>query len=217
MKRLQIRWVISSLSFLGLASQLPLALAQDRPGLFFREDWKEIPAAKPVTQEHVNNPDLSMTRYGPGEAGIKKSHHDSPLDDPWYIWSGEAEGNWAISLRQRHAWVDLRGMAKIRWRSKQAGFRQLHVLLKLANGRWVVSDQHDDQSNDWRIKEFNVSDIHWRQLDIKKVVEGPWEQDADLGRVDEIGWTDLMPGGGSEACSRVDWIEVYGTAVPRRN
>jgi len=33
--------------------------------------------------------------------------------------------------------------------------------------------------------------------------------------VDEIGFTDLMAGGGSPASSRVDWIEVYGRPVSR--
>jgi hypothetical protein len=28
--------------------------------------------------------------------------------------------------------------------------------------------------------------------------------------VEEVGFTDLMPGGISAACSRLDWIEVYG-------
>ena len=107
------------------------AHAQERPALFFREDWKEIPPAKPVTQEHVSHPDLLVLRYGPGEAGIKKSHHDQPADDPWYIWSGEAPGNWAITLRHKKAYVDLTGLAKVRWRSKQAGFD--HHLVKPVN------------------------------------------------------------------------------------
>jgi hypothetical protein len=201
--------------FIILTSRQALALAQDRPSLFFREDWKQIPAAKPVTQDHVDNPELIVSLHGPGKAGIKKSHHDHPADDPFYIWSGEAEGNWGISLRHKNSWVDLTGMAKIRWRSKQAGFRQLRIILKLASGEWLVSDQYDDQSGDWRIREFNVSDLHWRQLDINKMIEGRWAQDPDLSRVDEIGWTDLMAGGGSDACSRVDWIEVYGKRLPR--
>ena len=200
---------------LTLSLPLMLTIAQQRAGLIFREEWRETPPAKPVSQEHVSNPDLTLSLYGPGWKGIKKSHHDTPADDPWYIWSGEAEGNWAISLRHKDAWADLTGTAKIRWRTKQAGFRQLHIVLKLADGKWVVSDQSDDQSNDWRIREFNMSDIRWRQLDIKNVLEGPWEQSPDLTRVDEIGWTDLMPGGGSNACSRLDWIEVYGKTVPR--
>jgi hypothetical protein len=189
--------------------------AQERPGIFFREDWKETPAALPVTQEHVSNAELIVTRHGPGQAGLKKSHHDQPADDPYYIWSGEAEGNWAISLRHHKHFVSLTGPAKIRWRSKQAGFRQLRIILKTAAGEWLVSDQYDSASSDWRIREFNIGDIRWRNLDIKKVVEGDWAKSADLSRVDEIGWTDLMPGGGTPACSRVDWIEVYGKPVPR--
>jgi hypothetical protein len=190
--------------------------AQQRPGLLFREDWKETPAALPVTQEHVANPDLVMSLHGPGRNGIKKSHHDQPADDPYYIWSGECQGNWALSLRHRSAFMDLTGQAKIRWRSKQAGFRRLRIILKPAKGGWLVSDQSDGASNDWREREFNVSDIRWRQLDIETVTEGAWEERPDLSRVEEIGWTDLMSGGRSIACSRLDWIEIYGKPVPRK-
>jgi hypothetical protein len=203
-------WILASAG--GLILQFA-GWAQERPGLFFREDWKEIPAALPVTQEHVSNPDLVMTLHGPGASGIKKSHHDQPADDPYYIWSGEASGNWAITLRHRRALVDLTGQAKIRWRSKQSGFRQLRVILKLASGAWLVGDQSDGPSTDWRVLEFNLGDFRWRRLDIKKMVEGNWESSPDLSRVEEIGWTDLMAGGSSPASSRVDWIEVYGRPV----
>jgi hypothetical protein len=189
--------------------------AQERPGLFFREDWKETPAATPVTQEHVANPDLILSLHGPGKSGIKKSHHDQPADDPYYIWSGTAPANWAVSLRHKNSFADLRGQAKIRWRTKQAGFRLARIIVKLADGTWLVSDQYDDASSDWREREFNVADLRWRKLDIKSVVEGAWVDHPDLSRVDEIGWTDLMAGGGTPACTRVDWIEVYGKPVPR--
>jgi hypothetical protein len=191
------------------------AFAQERPGLLFREDWKETPAATPVTQEHVANPDLIVSRHGPSEAQIKKSHHDKPADDPFYIWSGDVERAWAISLRHKGSLIDLTGPAKIRWRAKQTGFRQLRVIVKLADGTWLVSDQFDDEATDWRVREFNVPDLRWRALNIAKVVEGKWVPNPDLSKVEEIGWTDLMPGGGTPASSRVDWIEVYARAVPR--
>jgi hypothetical protein len=187
--------------------------AQDRPGLLFREDWKETPAATPATQDHVMNQELVVARYGPSEAQIKKSHHDKPADDPFYIWSGDTERNWAITLRTKDGLVDLSGQAKIRWRAKQTGFRQLRIILKLADGKWIVSDQFDDEATDWRIREFNIADIRWRTLDIKKVAEGKWAPPPDLSKVAEIGWTDLMSGGGTPASSRLDWIEVYGRAV----
>jgi hypothetical protein len=192
------------------------AVAQDRPSLFFREDWKETPAATPVTQEHVANSQLLLSLHGPGKALIKKSHHDKPLDDPYYIWSGDCTANWAVSLRHKDAFVDLTGLAKVRWRSKQAGFRYLRLMLKLANGQWIVADQADGPSVDWRLAELNIGDLRWRRLDIKTIVEGPWVEKPDLSRVDEIGWTDLMPGGGSIACSRLDWIEVDGKQIPRK-
>jgi hypothetical protein len=189
--------------------------AEHRPGLFFREDWKETPAATPITQEHVVNPDLRLALYGPGKDGIKKSHHDKPADDPFYVWSGTCAGNWAVTLRHQASLVDLTGLAKIRWRTMQGGFRRLHLVVKLADGTWLVSEQSEGASLDWRTSEWNVPDLTWRRLDIRTVIEGAKVEKPDLTRVDEIGFTDLMPGGQSVACSRLDWIEVYGRSVPR--
>ena len=202
--------------FFLVTAALPLA-AQDRPPLFFREDWKETEAATPATQEHVANPDLVLSIHGPGRDGVKKSHHDKPADDPYYIWSGTAEGNWAVSLRHKAAFADLRGLAKVRWRSKQAGFRQLRIIVKLASGQWLVSDAADGESMDWREMEFAMGGIRWRRLDIKTIVEGAWVEKPDLAHVDEIGFTDLMTGGASVSCSRLDWIEVYGRAQSRKS
>jgi len=96
----------------------------DGTGPFFREDWKETPAELPVSQNHVANPDLILALHGPGLHGIKKSNHPNIPNDPFYIWSGACPGNWAVSLQHRNSDVDLTGPdARIRWRSKQAGFR----------------------------------------------------------------------------------------------
>jgi hypothetical protein len=203
------------LAFLVLLLQSGPPVDEDRPGVFFREDWKESPAATPITQEHVANANLVLKLYGPGKDGIKKSHHDTPKDDPFYVWSGTCPANWAVALRHRDSFVDLTGLAKIRWRSKQAGFRQLRLIVKLADGTWLIGDQADAESRDWREREFNIADLHWRRLDIDKILESSWVEKPDLGRVDEIGFTDLMAGGGTPACSRLDWIEVRGRVVKR--
>ncbi len=189
--------------------------AQYRPSLFFREDWKETPAATPVTMDHVANKNLLLGLYGPGQDSIKKSHHETPVDDPFYIWSGTCQGNWAVTLKHKTSYVDLTGYAKILWRSKQAGMRSLHIVLKLADGTWLVSEQGDGRSGDWRLCEFNIMDMDWYSMNIKTVIEIKPVRNPDLSRVDEIGFTDLMTGGGSDACSRLDWIEVYGKSVAR--
>jgi hypothetical protein len=195
-----------------------MAAADDtRPRLLFREDFRESPAETPITQDHIANPDLLLNLYGTGKSGIKKSHHDKPADDPYYVWSGTANGNWAVALRHRKVAADLNGLAKVRWRTKQAGFRQLRLIIKLGNGTWLISDFADGPSNDWREMEVPLANIRWRALDIQKIVEGRWVDKPDLSQVDEIGFTDLMPGGGSDACSRLDWIEVWAKPVPRSN
>jgi hypothetical protein len=120
-----------------------------------------------------------------------------------------------VTLRDRSRIVDLSGAAKIRWRSYQAGFRELRIVLKLANGSWLVSDEADAAAPTWRERKFKIAELHWHTLDIDKVVEGTPVDRPDLTQVDEIGFTDLMTGGGSNACSRLDGIEVYGRPLPR--
>jgi hypothetical protein len=110
--------------------------------------------------------------------------------------------------------VDLTGDAKVRWRTRQEGFRRLHLIVKLADGKWYVSDQAESESDKWRVTELLLPSVRWRVLDIAKVTEGA-RAAPDLSRVEEIGFTDLMTGGNSRASSRVDWIEVYGKSVPR--
>lgn len=187
----------------------------DRPPLFFREDFRETPAATPITQEHLTNPKLLLALYGPGKDGMKKSHHDTPADDPFYIWDGTCEGNCAATLREKNSYADLTGQSKIQWRTKQSGFRRLHLILKLAAGTWLVSEPVEHASTDWRESEMVLQDLRWRRLDIRTLVEGAEVQRPDLGRVDEIGWSTLMTGGNTPASSRVDWIAIYGRAVPR--
>ena len=137
-----------------------------------------------------------------------------PKDDPYYIWTGTCAGNCAITLRDKNSYVDLTGLAKIRWRTKQTGFRQLRLILKLANGTWLVSEHAEGPSSDWRETEFarRRALAAARHQDDRRERLG---QKLDLSKVDEIGWTDLMTGGGTPASSRVDWIEVYGKAVTR--
>ena len=89
------------------------------------------------------------------------------------------------------------------------------MIVKLSDGTWLVSAEADDAARDWREREFNVADLQWRRLDIDKILEGSAVEKPDLSRVDEIGFTDLMTGGGSAACSRLDWIEVRGRPIKR--
>jgi hypothetical protein len=67
--------------------------------------------------------------------------------------------------------------------------------------------------------QIQMVDVRWRNLNIENVIEGRgdnWVERPNLSRVEEVGFTDLMRGGGHGAPgSRIDWIEVYGKPVPR--
>jgi hypothetical protein len=165
---------------------------------------------------------LQLTLYGPPTIDVRIVKHTSPKDDPSYVWSGSSPDPWALTLKDRDAFVDLSGpVAKIRWRTKQAGFNLLRPVLKLADGRLLIGEYTEAYTGDWRETEFSLAGVRWRALDGSNVVtarmEAGWATNVDLSKVDEVGFTDLVrgSGGGPGGGSRVDWIEVYGHPVPR--
>lgn len=202
------------LLLLSLLCIQPFAsFAQSGSSLLFREDFKEIPAETPVTQEHLANKELSLHLYGAAKQQLKKSNHPEIPNDPFYIWSGNCEGNWAMALSWREKFIDLSEGSKIRWRSRQSGFRQLRVVMELADGNWIVSEDHVGETRDWVISEFEIGDMTWRKLNMEQITEGQPLVNPDFSNVLKIGVSDLMVGGGTPASSRLDWIEVYGKEV----
>jgi hypothetical protein len=202
-----------------LLSLTVLSQQPEPPKLFFREDWNELPpydvmTRYSLTQDDVMNPDLIQKLYGPGQDSIKKRHHGTEKD-AYYIFTGFCPSNWALTLAHKNFYADLTGNAAVRCRMMNSGLRQLHIIIKLANGTWLVSSSGEGSSSAWQVHDFIIKDIVWRTLDIKTIVEGNKVDNPDLSSVDEIGFTDLMRGGLSAACSRIDWIEIYANPVKR--
>jgi hypothetical protein len=192
-----------------------------RPALFFHEEWK---AAKGGAEAAVNpseavvNPNLELKLYGPGAKDIQLSGSAQSETNPLHLWTGLCEEVCAAALRDRDNFVDLTGLAMIRWATKVSGFHQVHPILKLADGTWLVGDHADGSTVDWHENEFSLADVRWRKLNIAKVVTtGDWVSNPDLSKVDEIGFTDLLPGSGHGpgGWSDVARIEVYGKPVKR--
>jgi len=196
------------------------------PPLFFREDWKLAGGLSnintPQEPEHalfqgdVANPNLEVHLYGDktGPVAVKQNNNDLT-----YVMTLLCTSNCAITLRDKNNDVDLSGLATIRWRTKVSGFHALHPIVKLADGTWLVGDHATGFSSDWVESEIQLADVRWQLLNIEDVIEGrgyKWIDNPNLSRVEEIGFTDLMRGGGHGASgSRIDWIEVYGKPVPR--
>ena len=207
----------------------PQPTAPVRPGeraplprvpLFFREEWKIAPGAgeHSVTQEGVASENLELKLYGASGKDIQETGNPSDANNPPHVWTGLCTSPCAVALRDKSSYVDLTGLAKIRWLTKVSGFHQVHPILRLADGTWLVGDHADGSTVDWHEGDFSISEVRWLKLDIDKVVtKGLWVEHPDLSKVDEIGFTDLLPGSGHGpgGWSDVAWFEVYGKPVKR--
>ena len=188
-----IKHMIVALAFCAFMTGI-IQAEEDRakPPLYFREDWKETPQETPVTQAHVHNVNLVLGLYGPGKDMIKKSHHDTPLNDPFYIWSGQCEGTWAVTLTKRGSLVDLT-QGYIRWRTKNYE-RIIRVVVGLDDGSWLVGYRGAGETPDWQDFTLDLTTVDWRTLNIDTVTVGDKVEKTDLSRVRSVGFTDLEQG-----------------------
>ena len=142
--------------------------------------------------------------------------------DPPNLWTGVCQTPIAATLRDRNRYVDLTGLARIRWVTRVSGFHVVRPLVKLADGNWFVGDYGEGapsaNSTLFLESEFAVASVRWLPLDISRIVTtGQTWVAPDLSRVDEIGFADLLPGSGHGwgGFVNVGRIEVYGKPVPR--
>jgi hypothetical protein len=199
---------------------------QARPPLFLSESWKALSTpqdehgAWPASQEAVSSPSLQLTLHGTSAkeivlVGVRGSADLYPLN----LWNGTTTSPSAATLRDRNNYVDLTSpFAKIRWVVRTSGFHQIHPVIRLADGTWLAGDTATGPSLDFNVSDVSIADVRWIKLDIDRVVAvGNWLDHVDLGKVDEVGFADLMPGSGHGPGGYVNVgrIEVYGTPVKR--
>ncbi len=201
------------------------------PPLLFREVWQQPPHTgalndenRRITQQAVTQPDLELRLYGSDARDIQVTQHNGIPD----LWTGFTKSPAALTLRNKKAYLDLTGLARMRWRTRTEDLHALHPVVKLADGRLLVGSQtfqspqrrmvgQNAFSGDFVVSEVTFDDQRWFELDPVRVVTTREVADPDLSRVDEIGFVDLMPGGGHgfAGCSNVSWIEVYAGARER--
>jgi hypothetical protein len=185
--------------------------------LFFKEEWKTPAMEQPVTQESVANPNLELKLYGQKHDVLIAGSSTTETNPP-HVWTGTCETACAVALRDKNNFVDLTGLARMKWISKMSGYHEVRPIVKLASGTWLIGDHADNNNVDWLTNEFSFSGMRWLTLDINRVVTtGNWVSNPDLTKIDEIGFADLMAGSGHGPGGWADvaTIEVYGKTVPR--
>ena len=190
------------------------------PPLFFREEWKE--GAKKgeaaATQDNVSNANLELKLYGPSASEFQATGIPGNKGNPLHLWTGLCPSPAGATLRDKNNYVDLTGIASVKWVTKMSGLHEIHPMIKLADGAMLVADQRSGSVAGWLEDELSFSDMKWLRLDPEKLVtKGGWVQHPDLSKVDEVGFVDLMPssGHGPGGWADVAQIEVYGKPVPR--
>src|ERR1700678_2610619 len=189
-----------------------------RAPLFFHEVWKTVKGEHGATQDLVSSPNLELKLYGPSANDAQALGNAEDPSNPPHIWTGLCTAPVAVALRDKDNYVDLTGLARIRWETKVSGFHKVRPVVKLADGTWLVGDQADGSMVDWHDSEISISEVRWLKLKVDKVVTtGNYVKDPDLSKVDEIGFADLMPssGHGPGGWSDLAWFEVYGKSVKR--
>lgn len=194
--------------------------------LLFEERWARLPLAQPMTQENLSNQNLKLHLYG-DVAGIRASNHDPE----WYTYTGETRTNWALTVSDPANFWDLSRTGKVMLRTRNTGWRFTHVVIKTANGSFYASEEGSGESTSWMNVEYPLQDLHWRTLlmtDTPTNASNRRKPDPglvpiipttkatpDLTKVDEVGFSDLMPGGWIPATTRINAWAVYGKKVPR--
>jgi hypothetical protein len=237
------RWVVASSIVLlvcggsaALAQQgegTPFFLEHDAvtPPLLFRETWQQPPHTGPLNDENrritpqaLTNPNLTLQLYGPDARNIQVTSHNGIPD----LWNGFTTSPVALTLKLKDSYMDLTGLTRMRWRTRTENLHALHAVVKLADGRLLVGSQRFESpqrrmvgtngfTGNFVVSEVTFDDQRWFELDPERAIVKLEVANPDLSRVDEIGYVDLMPGGGhgTAGCTNVSWIEVYAAARKR--
>ncbi len=192
--------------------------------LIFEEKWA-VPMEQPMTQASLGNQNLTFHLYG--DQQVRKSMH--PTEG--YTYSGETKTNWAITVSDPKNYWDLSGTGKIMLRTRNSGYRFTHVVIKTADGKYYASEEGSGESSSWMNVEYIFSDLRWRSLLMTDTPSNASNQrkpdpnlvpiipqgkaTPDLTKVEEVGFSDLMPGGWIPSTTRVNAFALYGKKVPR--
>jgi len=192
------------------------------PPLVFREAWRQPAYSgaltdenRRITQEAVSNAGLKLSLYGADSRNIGVYSHEGRLD----LWTGMTTSPVAVTLSDRNNYIDLSvPLARVRWTTRTQSLHVIHPVVKLADGTLLAGSRGVSTDGEFLLNEVTFANQRWFKLDPVKVVTTVNVANPDLSRVDEIGFVDLMPGGGhgNAGWVNVSVLEVYGGTRPRQ-
>ena len=191
-----------------------------RPPLLFKEEWRLPPHQGAPTDENmrftpavVANDRLEAKVHGPGAFLIRAAEHEGRID----LWTGLATSPVAVTLRDKRNYIDLTGLARLRWIVRTTAIHTLYPVVKLADGTYIAGNRGISTDGEFLQVEIAFGGMRWFKLDPMKVVVTSEVKNPDFSRVDEIGLATLAPGGGHGIAGSANFstIELFANAAPR--
>ena len=191
-----------------------------RPALMFKEEWRLPPHQGAPTDENmrftpavVANDRLEAKVLGTGASVVRAADHEGRID----LWTGLASSPVAVTLRDKRNYMDLTGLARLRWIVRTNAIHTLYPLVRLADGTYVAGNRGIVTDGEFLQVEVAFGDMKWFKLDPTKVVVTSEVKNPDLKRVDEVGLATLSPGGGHGTAGSANFstVELFAKGVPR--
>ena len=191
-----------------------------RPPLLLKEDWRVPKHEGAATDENtrfspdvVTNDRIEAKLYGPGSTPVRAAEHEGRVD----LWNGLATSPVAVTLRDKRNYVDLTGLARLRWIVRTNAIHTLYPVVKLADGTLAVGNRAITTNGDFLAVEIAFTGMTWFKLDPQKIVVMTEVKTPDLSKVDEVGLASLSPGGGHGIAGsfNLSTVELFAKAIPR--
>ena len=150
--------------------------------------------------------------YGTGSAPVRAAEHEGRID----LWTGLATSPVALTLRDKRNYLDLTGLARLRWIVRTNAIHTLSVV-KFADGTLAVGSRGISTDDEFVQVEIAFSGMKWYTLIPQKIVVMLEVKNPDLSKVDEVGLASLAPGGGHGIAGSANFstVELFAKGVPR--
>ena len=151
--------------FLAALAALHPVLAQQPAAapLFLKVDWVR-PASQEDTkirympvQANVKDPNVEMKFYGASAKQILTTGTPGSDVTPYGVWTGTAEGPFAVTFKLKNNLADLTGLANIRWFTKTSGFHVVRPVVKLAKLPQMIFDMARSRQQSPRPRQLRES------------------------------------------------------------
>ena len=121
-------------------------------------------------------------------------------------------------LRDKRNFLDLTGLARLRWIVRTNSVHTLYPVVKLADGTYILGNRGISTDGEFLQVEVAFTGMRWFRLDAAKVVATTEVKNPPLDKVDEVGLVTLAPGGGHgfTASANLSTVELYANGIARQ-